>query len=230
MCIEKNIHFIYKSGLLPKQYQQYYDRVRQLHPEWQLLCHDDAAAMELVATHYPEWLEAYAAYPHQVQRTDIFRMMAVHHHGGFYMDLDIHCYKPLDSLIHHQLVLAEEKTMSAASCAIAGHEHPQRIANYMFGSQASHPFWKQALDAALGVAHQPIHIEEDVLETTGPGLLTNVYHQYKTDHSNAVTLLHNTSRLCTRGCGVSCQFGAYATHLHLGSWRWHDKAKTKKHI
>lgn len=223
MCIEKIIHFTYKSSKLPKQYRQCYDRVRLLHPEWQLICHDDTAAEELVKNHYPEWSEAYVAYPHPVQRTDISRMMAVHHYGGFYMDLDMDCNKPLDPLLRHRLVLAEEKTMTAAACAVAGHEHPQRIANYMFGSQAGHPFWKQVLAAALALAPAPIHTEDDILETTGPGLLTNAYHEYKMTHPDAITLLHNTSRLCPRGCGVSCQFGDYATHLHHGSWRWQHK-------
>ena len=62
--------------------------------------------------------------------------------------------------------------------------------------------------------------ESDVLETTGPGLLTDVYHENGSRYDD-ITLLPNQGEACWKSCGpASCHFGTYAVHLHMGSWRW----------
>jgi len=167
----------------------------------------------------PHVLSVYDNYPTKIQRVDLFRAAAVYVSGGFYLDLDIECHKPLDALCEYRCILGEESTLDFAEVAGIGDGNVLRVANYMFGSEPGHPFWLDLLDEMLRRAGRTIVSEHDILECTGPGLLTDVYHRVKDRYPDLV-LLKNDHLTC-RKCGViSCHFGDFATHLHVGSWRW----------
>jgi mannosyltransferase OCH1-like enzyme len=150
--------------------------------------------------------------------------------GGFYADLDMDFVRPLDDeLLNHSLVLAEEKTLKIDECKRLNHLYPLRIANYMFGSEPKHQFWLKVLEAMLEKSNTIINNENDILETTGPGLLTNVFHTSKKNYPE-IYLLENKTNLCLKKCSTcpSCHFGDYAAHLHHGSWRWQHSTFIQK--
>lgn len=218
--IPRKFHLILKNkATLRTIYAPFYERLQQLHPGWELCLYDDTDALQIIRKDYPDWLEQYQAFPRNIQRTDIFRLIVLYQQGGFYLDTDMHVYQALDDLLTYNLVLAEEKTLSTAECRQFGHEYALRIANYMLGSGAGHPFLHDAIIQALNNSDKPVTSEHDVLETTGPGMLTKLYHQCSTA---GIHLLENEKHYCLkRCCGIpSCHFGHYAAHLHQGSWRW----------
>jgi len=110
------------------------------------------------------------------------------------------------------------------------HRFQQRIANYMFGSVPGHPFWIGFLRAMVSKSQMPVRREKDILDTTGPGLLTDYYQDHKAIYPD-ITLLPNQDRVCpNKWCGkISCHFGDYGLHLHVGTWRW-SKLKRLKAI
>ena len=67
-------------------------------------------------------------------------------------------------------------------------------------------------------AGRPVTRDEDVLESTGPGMLTDVYHR-SAARDPGIRLLRNCTQRCARCGGISCRFGEFAAHLHAGSWR-----------
>ena len=187
-------------------------------PGWEHRFHTDADCRDLIRRAFPDLLAIYDAYPLAVQRADMFRVAALYDAGGVYLDLDVECALPLAPLTCHRCVLAEEKTLSEAEAAAHGHAERLRIANYMFASAPRHPFWLDVLDEMAARAGRPIRSDEDVLESTGPGLLSTVYAQAGEAYPDIVVLPH-PGRACVRCGGQSCQFGDYARHLHWGSWR-----------
>ena len=68
-------------------------------PTWEMKLWDDAECALFVATEFPEYLAAYAALPHNVERADFFRYMVVLRYGGVYADIDVECRRPLDPLV-----------------------------------------------------------------------------------------------------------------------------------
>lgn len=74
--------------------------------------------------------------------------------------------------------------------------------------------------AIIANVNHPIKKESDVLESTGPGIFTNLFHERKGGFSD-ICLLRNNTKMCTKQCshGPSCHFGVYAVHMHLGTWR-----------
>ena len=194
------------------------ERLRTLNPGWEHRFYTDVDGRDLLRCAAPGLLEVYDGYPTAIQRTDMFRIVAVYLHGGVYADLDMNLLAPLAPLARLRLALAEEKTLSAEEAALLGHPERLRIANYMFGSVAGHPFWLDVLEEMVARAGRPVLSDHDILESTGPGLLSSVYGRVGRAYDD-ISVLPNPGAVCP-SCGQpSCQFGGFAQHLHRGSWR-----------
>lgn len=221
--IPPNIHFTFldKKESFPSLFTTCLETVKTMHPGWNIRVYNEDDACEILDAHFPQLRDVYYSYAHTVQRSDMLRILLVYLYGGFYMDLDMLCLKSLEGLRDFSLVLGEEKHISEQETSDLKLQHPLRIANYMFGSTEKHPFWHCLLNQLVRKSSVRVQSENDILESTGPGLLTNVYHAYKKYYPD-LTLLRNTDRCCLRPGhhAISCHFGNYAAHLHQGSWRW----------
>jgi mannosyltransferase OCH1-like enzyme len=221
--IPLKIHYIFlnKEEAFPELFTTCFERAKSLHPQWDIRLYNENDAQNIISEHIPELLGVYNSYTHTVQKSDILRILLVYLFGGFYLDLDIFCLKKLDELTNFQVVLGEEKTISPEELKSLGLKHSFRIANYMFGSIPRHPFWLYFLKEAIKKSTNKIYTENDILETTGPGLLTNIFYSKRLQYKE-ITVLRNNDRLCLRPGhkAISCHFGNFAAHLHQGSWRW----------
>lgn len=220
MEIPKNIHLIYSEKQLPIIYERFYKSILQFHPHWKIEIYDDKSSRELVKEKFPQLLYVYDNYKYNIQRADLFRILAVYIYGGFYMDLDILCLKNIDDLCKYNMVLGEEVFLNEEDNTYHNHLNRSRVANYMFGSISGHPFWLDVIDKMIINANKPIKNEEDILNTTGPALLTDVYHDVKSNYDD-ILMLFNRELKCQKNCEkISCHFGEYAAHYHLGTWRF----------
>lgn len=211
---------------MPAAFEACVDAVRQLHPTWEIKCYHEDDAQAILSTHLPAFLPIYNSYAHRVQRSDVMRIILVYLFGGFYMDMDMFPLKSLDELLEYDLVLGKERILSDDELNHLEARHRFRIGNYMFGGKPGHPFWLSFLKESIKYSQQKVHYENDIIRSTGPELLTNVYHSNKRKYKN-ITVLDNVDRMCLtmwHDC-LGCHFGSYAGHLHTGTWRWKWKEK-----
>jgi len=219
MAIPKIIHQTYKTNGIPEPLSDYRSKLLNLHPDWEYRFYDDRQCREVLERHCPYFLPLYDSYNLPVQKADIFRIIVVNTFGGFYMDMDVECLFPLNELCEFRSVFGEEITLTEEESARKGHLERLRVANFMFGSEPGHPFLLYILRELARESLREIRREDDVLDSTGPGLITTVYHDYK-EKLRDIVLLRNQENVC-RVCGtISCNFGNYALHYHAGSWRW----------
>ncbi len=221
MPIPRILHQTGKTKAISKELEVYRDQLLKLHPHWDYRFYDDAGCRSIVERCFPSFIPVYESYPSPIQRADSFRVIAVYGLGGFYLDLDMVCFRPLDDLCAYHCVFGEEKTLAADEAKRLGHRHAVRVANYMFGSEAGHPFLLHILEMMVRASRRMVKREEEVLETTGPGLVTRAFFSQQ-ERMRDVVLLPNRDRICpSPHCRtVSCHFGDYAAHRHAGSWRW----------
>ena len=86
----------------------------------------------------PRWIALYETLPTVIQRLDLFRILAVYELGGFYFDLDMSVDGPLDALLRHHAVFAEEVHLNTdAFLRVRGITN--LYANYTFGGAQRHP-------------------------------------------------------------------------------------------
>jgi len=100
------------------------------------------------------------------------RCKLLHEFGGVYLDLDVECNKPLDSLLKEPLVI--------------GIEDRYIVNNAIILSEKGHPFLKHCLDYMDSFQFD----SKDVELETGPRLFTNVakkFYGWKENHSGYFT-------------------------------------------
>ena len=225
--IPKIIHVTYKNKIIPKKYFKTFESIKKFHPDWKIIVYDDREAKSLIKQNFPELLDVYMAYPLNIQRVDLFRVLVVYLRGGFYLDLDMHCFKSLNELRYLNLVLAEEIIYNNDKNKNINFSGDRQIGNYIFGSMPKHPFWIELIKEMVDRCDTNIKNESDVLESTGPGVLSDVFFRKGNKYDN-IKVIKNKFKRCHSGCpAVCCHFGDFAAHLHFNSWTWNNKNTSK---
>ncbi|VXD10557.1 Glycosyltransferase DXD motif-containing protein, involved in Hassallidin biosynthesis [Planktothrix serta PCC 8927] len=131
--IPKIIHQIFFAGAaaLPQKYLRYHQTVLQHHPDWEHQFWDESKSYQFMEQHYSWFLPVYNSYTYNIQRWDAIRYFILYHYGGFYIDIDIECLKPLNSLLgDFELVLSR----------LVG------FSNAIMGSIPGHPLWLKVFE------------------------------------------------------------------------------------
>ena len=166
-----------------------------------------------------------------MKRADLFRLAVVAREGGFYFDVDVYAKRSLEPLVAHAAVLPMEWWLSDDAFferhrrnVLDAREHWQ-VGNYAFGARPDHPLLVDALDEAanrtLAAAGAPG--DADVLRTTGPYMLSEVYHAGRRAGRYAdVVLLRGDAEprvgRATKGGADWHKFGSFAEHLLAHTW------------
>jgi hypothetical protein len=199
--------------------------LRLQHPDWEYLFFDDAAVTRFIATEFPQHQRLVDSFPHRIQRFDFFRYLAVLRFGGFYFDLDVFITEELTDLLPHGCVFPfEELTLNRflrEDCGI-----DWEVGNYAFAAAAGDPFlaavvencaraqrdpaWAAPLHRGIAA---PFRARFEVLNTTGPGLVTRTFAEQGTA---AVKILYPPDVCDSRHWH---RFGRYGIHLMDASWR-----------
>eukprot|EP00041_Stephanoeca_diplocostata_P037556 m.1424598 g.1424598 ORF g.1424598 m.1424598 type:complete len:273 (-) comp25061_c0_seq38:139-957(-) len=193
--IPKQIHFIYKTSnkeKLPAFKQKLLSSWEKYNPEYRIRIWNDQAADIFVKEHFPEHFNLY----HQltlVERTDMLRYMLLSIHGGVYADLDVECYRSVDSWhsdIHHGsvgLIVGIEADVTAVEENDYDLIRPQQISQWVFAGSKGHRVFECAVNLVAKRFHQfnvagekTIWNARETLKVTGPGVFTDCVMEYIT--------------------------------------------------
>ena len=222
MSISKNIHLIFlrRDEAIPSLFLECKHRIMEMHPSWNITLWNEETGIQFLNNNLPEYIKTYTSFTHNVQRADFLRLALVYILGGFYMDMDMYPLLALDSLLEKSLVLAEEMIVNEETLKSLNLKYRIRIANYMFGGEAGHPFLHRLMDSMAERSTIKVSSQQEILDVTGPGLLTDTYWDNIDAYPN-ISLLRNEGWYVElpNGRKETCLFGAYAVHLHAGTWR-----------
>ena len=176
--------------------------------------------LNFIEKEYSIYLSSYNSFTTVIQKCDFFRYLIIYHYGGFYLDLDILILENLDNLINNEICLFCEKILTPLQCKQYNHslKESHRVANYAFGSTPKHSFILSILKQICNKIVIPKN-DNDILNSTGPGLLTRLYHIYNPCKLIYPTKPINNNYLCLCKNYTYCRVGDYGSHLHIGSWR-----------
>ncbi|NJD18747.1 MAG: hypothetical protein FIA95_05625 [Gemmatimonadetes bacterium] len=179
MAIPRILHQTWTSERLPPAFRACQESWRRHHPGWEYRFYDDGACRRVVEEGFPSLLVLYDACPHAVQRADIFRYLVVARDGGLYADMDVECLRNVEPLLEgRRAVFGVEDRLTRRRTRRLNLRHAERIANFIFAAEPGHPFFRVLVDrgAALPGGWD---MEEVVLETTGPGMLTDLVQAHR---------------------------------------------------
>jgi inositol phosphorylceramide mannosyltransferase catalytic subunit len=201
--------------------------LKLLHPEWEYRFFDDEEVERFIDGEFPQHRAIYDGFPKRIQRFDFFRYLAVYRFGGFYFDLDVFLSEKLNTLLNcHCVFPFEEITLNRflrQKCGI-----DWEIGNYAFGAVPGSPFLAAVIENCVRAQRDPawsgdlmkgipslFRTEFEVLNTTGPGLITRTLAE-NPSLAKDVTVLFPPD-VCDDESWH--QFGNFGIHLMEGSWR-----------
>lgn len=193
---------------------------RRHNPDWRYMFWSDADLLDFMKTEFPELLGLYHGYPQTVQRIDLARYCLLKHYGGLYADIDTRCLAPVEPLAgDRRVILCAEPSEHNEPAVERGLE--RLYFNGTMASPPGHPFWDDVIAKCRLMADRR-HF--DVLETTGPLIVTAAAEQWNDADQLALNSCHLFAGLEVHGqLSQDPVFGPYgelrlSEHLWQGSW------------
>lgn len=219
--IPKHLHYLWgflgDEGPLPDREQSNFDRWSELNPEWQMTIQSPETVSPVVNELMRS--DLYESLPTAIQRCDLARPLLLQKYGGVYSDLDVQPYRELDRLCglfpHANVLLIEEVSLTRASSVRRGNRfsirngQPElrlRVGNFWMASASGHPFWQDVVDLIEERSHYAIRDDYDVIFTTGPDIISEVYSRTFQKYDDVALVPRRLAR----------RFFRHRTH---GSWR-----------
>jgi glycosyl transferase-like sugar-binding protein len=227
--IPKIILQTWKTVDLPRPFAAWHAQMKELNPGFEVRLFSDDESAAFVRKNYPDFVDAWTALRTPVERADLFRILAVHHFGGFYFDLDVVMCRPLEPLLKFPCIFPFEKMLDPYTAANYGLY--EQLGQYAFGARPQHPLLLRyaenirevALHPELGPPQtaverfpSPDEIVRIIL-STGPGMLARTLGlnpELGTDlHVLSARPRGDKKRL------LYC-FGPFGSHAMLGGFGW----------
>lgn len=183
MSIPYVIHQTWKDEHLPPAFERMSRTWRDHHRHWEYCFWTDKMNREFIAMHYPSFLPVYDSYPTAIQRVDAVRYFVLLKYGGFYIDLDFECLENIDPLASQGACIFGKEPLE--HCLI--HEKDIIISNAFMGAVPGCGFLQQICNALEIGRHITEHLNDRILESTGPFMLSHMYSNYP--HKKEITLL-----------------------------------------
>lgn len=130
------------------------------------LFHEGSARAFIGQAHGERAVQAFDCCRHPAMKADFFRICFLLSNGGFYVDADDVCVRPIEELL---AAAGEAEFVASLSADVAPYVH-----NWFLGAKPVAPVLQFALEemiAGVEQAHQQ-GIVADIWHTTGPGLVT----------------------------------------------------------
>lgn len=216
----------WKDENIPIKYKNDIESVIKFNPTYQYMFFTDKQIDEFLQSKYPDYWNTYQKLPIKIQRIDFFRYVAVYHYGGFYLDLDMECYKNLDSLLGYQCIFPLEQHIKKCDSKeirlkyFCDRNNLFLLGQYAFGAEPKNKFLKMLIDTIhnnidlyvneynLKINNNDLFMNVYVYQTTGPDFCTKIYMDYP--NKNQIKIIESNK---------SNKFGDYAEHKTYGTWK-----------
>jgi len=164
--IPKLIHQTWKNNQIPSKWLPFVNKVRALNPGWTYKLWTDSDNDEFVKNEYREFYEIFTGFPRGIMRADVIRYLIMYKIGGVYLDLDYEVLRPFD--------FGDKKIVLPLNRSVNFGDEKDEIGNCIFASEPGHEFW---LDVINDLKNTPPVIDNysQVIDATGPGLLTKIF-------------------------------------------------------
>ena len=164
------------DGPPPDVYHEWISSWKDLHPEWEYRLWQLSDIHNLIKTNYSWFLKTYEKYETSLEKNDAGRYFILHHHGGLYCDVDIQCFRPIDTLIESGCVLFEHDLDHCYK-----HIYPTgMITNSLMYSDRHNPFMHECIEGLRlsKLLYSNIKCDTDrAMHSTSTLYLTDKYNQ-----------------------------------------------------
>ena len=177
--IPKIIHQTWKNEEIPRKLVTWIKSWLEKNPDYEYWLWTDESARKLIAERHPTLLKTFDGYTEGIRRADALRYVILYEFGGVYADMDVESLQSLDPMLRKYACFVPQEP----------YEHPilygnfeHLVINAVMGCRKRHPLMKQLINNLPYFSHM-----WNVLDSTGPHFLTNIYLRYTTENLLPVT-------------------------------------------
>lgn len=170
--IPKIIHQTWKTDEIPKKWVYFSKKVQKLNPDWEYKLWTDHDIDVFVKEKFSDFYDTFQGFSKQIMKVDVIRYLIMYKIGGVYLDLDYEVLQPF-TFDEYQVVLPQNRSITYG-------DKENQIGNCFFASEPNHVFWK---DVISDLKNNPPVVDnyDQVVEATGPLLLTRIFYQNSYD-------------------------------------------------
>ena len=178
----KKIHQIWFQGErnAPKKLQGFSEKWKTLNPSYQHRVWEETTMDAFISKHYPNYYSRYRELPHMIQKIDFFKYAILNIEGGFYIDMDVECLRPLelpDKYTTSDFIASRNPTMAHENLVLTG--MVEFYNNAVLYSRPSSPILKLLMKRTFKIDCAGIEKTECVFFTTGPIIYTRIIDTFK---------------------------------------------------
>jgi mannosyltransferase OCH1-like enzyme len=199
---------LYGYEKIPRKWQPSIESIKTHMPAYMHTLLHGSEYDAFVSRYFPDFLDTFREYQHDIQKADAIRYMWLYVYGGIYIDLDTKVTRDLSPLFERcTLALAEDMTETTTS-----------FSNFLMASVPRHPFWLDCLDLMKRRARRWYWPKSRrVVQTTGPGIVSEIAKKYREHLCPIPASLVNSCSLCDR-CAKHPNTFAHQMAGTGGSW------------
>lgn len=202
-----------------KKLKIYRDSWLVKNPTWLRVEWDKNMCFTLVKKFFPEHTDMFQSYKYEIQRCDAIRYLILYRYGGWYVDMDYYCNRPLDEALF-------TFTNDIYFVQTPNSLDSDHISNSLMYSTPNHPYWKQLFIELEKGQTPPVYYSKHlaVMTTTGPLFLNRVYSRFKTRYKvkSLPWKLFHPWGIKDEKMLLNSDPNLFAIHIGKGSWEEND--------
>lgn len=157
------------------------EQTKKVYHDYEYRFYSDSDMVDYVKENFSEYYKIFLSLP-VIVKSDIFRYFLMIKDGGVYSDLDYVWF--------HQIPYTDKKCLLMEEFSVSGYYTiaGKNIANCVFASEKNFSFWISAVEEAFKkIKKCPVPTKDvvrDILKTSGPFLLDEIYKTSFTNNDN----------------------------------------------
>jgi mannosyltransferase OCH1-like enzyme len=168
--IPKIIHQTWMTDTVPNKWIPFVEQLKTLNPDWEYKLWTDQDNDAFVKKEFPDFYNIFTGFSRNIMRADVIRYLIMIKLGGIYLDLDYEVLKPFD-FQDHNIVLPLNRSKKSG-------DPENELGNCIFASVPEHKFWHDVINDLTDNTPDVTDYSQ-IVESTGPKLLTRIYRSNK---------------------------------------------------
>lgn len=236
--VPKIIHQTWKTKDLPEHLKIMQESVIKNNTDFKYMFWTDEDIRNFIHKNYPTYCKFFNSCEYVIQQIDFFRLLALYHYGGIYIDIDTLCFQNLSCVTKHPITLIKTKKNPIF------YNYDFVLNNAFIAAERKNLFIYDCIKNACNFTQNKIktikgiHLEHrKIYYSAGPLMVTDTYKNYK--YKNTINLLgdnfyhgyikdNNKSTTAVIKESIDYFSNNYAmVHVHESSWWLDEHGKNK---
>ena len=177
--------------------------------------YDDEDILRFMEKHFPQYIEKFNRFKHNIERVDFWRYAVLYVKGGVYADLDVYPLKSIDIWLEKNCVVLGKEPIKHAR-QYDGSD--TLICNAFMISPQGERFWLDLMDYII----ENYSEDNNPVMNTGPGIITKFYKKFGDKYNVIITEPEIFYPIDAQQCKEEnyeqyCK-DAFVVHMWEGSW------------